>query len=99
MKKNLKIIEENMIKDVRNPFKQKKKEIDDNAIKDVNILFRLEKENEAIKNKITRDIRNLFELEYKKENYYKQIRAGNFWSNNYIKYENNNDRNRALNIE
>ena len=49
-----------MIKDVRNPFKQKKKEIDDNAIKDVNILFRLEKENEAIKNKITRDIRNLF---------------------------------------
>ena len=62
-------MEENMIKDVRNPFKQKKKEIDDNAIKDVNILFRLEKENEAIKNKITRDIRNLFELEYKKGNY------------------------------
>ena len=25
MKKNLKIIEENMIKDVRNPFKQQKK--------------------------------------------------------------------------
>ena len=92
-------MEENMIKDVRNPFKQKKKEIDDNAIKDVNILFRLEKENEAIKNKITRDIRNLFELEYKKGNYYKQVRVGNFWSNNYIKYENNNDRNRALNIE
>ena len=52
-----------------------------------------------MKNKITRDIRNLFELEYKKGNYYKQVRVGNFWSNNYIKYENNNDRNRALNIE
>ena len=48
-------------------------------------LFRLKKENEAIKDRIIRDIRNLFHHE---ENYYyKLVRVGNFWSSNYIKYE------------
>ena len=34
---------------------------------------------------ITRDIRNLFEHE--EEDYYKPVRAGNSFSNNYIEYE------------
>ena len=45
----------------------------------------LEKENKAIKNRIIKDIRNLFEQEDKY--YYKQVRVGNFWNNNYIEYE------------
>ena len=39
-------------------------------------------ENHTIKNQMIRDIRNLFES--KKENYYKPVCAGNFYSNNYI---------------
>ena len=62
-----------------------KKEIDDAAIKDIRNLFRLKKENEAIKCRVIRDIRNLFEHD-EKEDYY-------------IEYESNGDRNKALLIE
>ena len=37
---------------------------------------------------IIRDIRNLFEHEEEK-NYYKLVRVGNFWSNNYFECESN----------
>ena len=33
------------------------------------------------------------------EDYYKPVRAGNFWSNNYIEHESNGDRNRMLSNE
>ena len=46
--------------------------------------YALEKENKAIKDKIIRDTWNLFEHE--EEDYHKPVRAGNFWSNNYIRY-------------
>ena len=72
-------------------------ELEDNIIKDVRNLFRLKKENEGIKDRILRDIRNLFEQE--KEDYYKPVRAGNFWSRNDIEYESNRDRNKTLSIE
>ena len=49
------------------------------------------KENEAIKERVIRDIRNLFENE--EEDYYKPVQVGNFWSNNYIEYVSNDDRN------
>ena len=53
----------------------------------------MKKENEAIKYREITDIKNLFE--YKEENYfYKPVRVGNFWSNNYFEYESNNDRNK-----
>ena len=78
--------EDSIIKDVKNLFRRKK-EIDDNKIKSIRNLFRLKKENEAIKDRIIRDIRNLFEQE--KEDYYKPVRVGNFWSRNYIEYESN----------
>ena len=45
---------------------------------------------------IIRHIRNFFEQE--KEDYYKSVRVGNFWSRNYIEYERNGDRNKALSI-
>ena len=44
-------------------------------------IFRLKKENEAIKNRIVRGIRNLFEHE---KDYYKPQTVANFWSNNYM---------------
>ena len=66
-------------------------------MKDVRNLFRLEKDSKAIKDRILRDIKNLFEHE--EENYYKPVRANNFWSNNYIEYESNSDRNKTLSVE
>ena len=68
--------------------------MDDNTVKDVRNLFKLKKESKAIKIRIIRDIQNLFEHE--KEYYYKPIRAGNFWSNNYIEYQSNSDRFKTL---
>ena len=60
-------------------------------------LFRLYKESEAINDRIIRDIRNVFEHEEEKN--YKPVRAIIFWSNNYIEYESNGDRNITLLIE
>ena len=45
----------------------------------------MKKENKAIKDRIIRDIRNLFEHE--EQDYYTPVRVGNFSSNNYIEYE------------
>ena len=62
-------------------------------------IFRLKKEinDTTVKDRIIRDIRNLFEHE--EEDYYKPVRVGNFWSNNYIEYESIDDRNKALSFE
>ena len=48
-------------------------------------LFRLKKEQKAIKDRIIRYIWNLYE--HKGEDYYQPLRVGNFWSNSYIEYE------------
>ena len=45
-----------------------------------------------------RDIRNLFEHE-EEESYYKPIRVGNFWINNYIEYKSNDDSDKTLSTE
>ena len=42
----------------------------------------IKKENDAIKDRIITDIRNVFE--YEEEHYYNPVILGNFWSNNYI---------------
>ena len=65
-------LEDNIIKE------RLKRETDDITIKDIRSLFRLKEENEAIKERVVRNIRNFFEYE---EDYYKLIRLGNFWSN------------------
>ena len=54
----------------------------------------MKKVNEEIKNRIIRGISNLFEHDY-----HKPIRESNFWSNNYIEYKSNSDRNKALSVE
>ena len=60
-------------------------------------FLKLKKENEEIRQRLLRDIRNPFEQE--KEDYYKPEKVGNFWSNNYIEYEINSDRNVTLLLE
>ena len=40
-----------------------------------------------MKDRVIRDIRKFFEHE--KQDYYKPVGEGNFWSNNYIEYESN----------
>ena len=84
-----KIIEENVIKDVRNLLRLKK-EISSNTMKS----FRLKKENKAIKERLIRDNRNFFEHE--EEDFYKLVRVDNFLSNNYMERESDCDRNIAL---
>ena len=71
---------------------------EENIIKDIRNLFRQEKETKAIKDRILRDIKNLFE-NGEEENYYKPVKASNSWSNNYIEYESNGDRNKAPSVE
>ena len=71
---------------------------EEKIIKDIRNLFRQEKETEAIKDRILRDIKNLFEHE-EEENYYKPVTESNFWNNNFIEYESNNDRSKTLSVE
>ena len=85
-----------MIKYIKNLFRQKKK-LNYTAIEDIRNLFRQEKKPKAIK--VLRGIENISEHEEEKENYYKPVRVSNFWSNNYIKYESNSDRNKTLSVE
>ena len=44
------------------------------------------------------DIKNLCDQK-EEENYYKPVRVSNFWSNNYIEYKSNGDRNKILPVE
>ena len=65
-------------------------------MKSIRNLFKLKKENEANKNKIVRDLRTLFKQE---DDFYKPIRVGNFWNNNYIEYQTSDDRNKNLSVK
>ena len=62
------------------------------------LVFRLEKETKLIKDRILRDIKDLFEHE-EEENYYKPVRVRIFCTNSYIEYESNGDRNKTLSAE
>ena len=53
-------------------------------VKNLRNPCRLKKENKTIRERITRDIRNLFELE---EDYHKPAKVGTFYINVYIEYE------------
>ena len=66
----------------KNPRKLKiQKQSKDSINEYIKNLFRQKKENEAIKDRIVRDIKNLFEQD---EDYYKVVRVGSFYSNNYV---------------
>ena len=73
-----------------------KTKYEENIIRRIKNVFKLKKESEAIKVRIIRVIRTLFE---KEDDYYKQTRLDNFWNNNYIKYKSNSDRNKNLLIK
>ena len=73
----------------------KNKNLKKNIIKSIRNLLKLKKENEAIKDRIIRDIRTLF----KQDDYYKPTTVCNFWNNNYIEYESNSDRNKNLSVK
>ena len=60
-----------------------------------NHFIYLKKEIE-IKDRITRDIRTLFETEEK--DYYKPKAVSNFWNNYYIQHESNGEKNRNLTL-
>ena len=62
-------------------------------------LFRLEKETKAIKDRILRDIKNIFQHQKEEENCYRQIRVSNFWRKNYVSFQSNGDGNKALSVE
>ena len=48
---------------------------------------------------VLRNIKNLFEYEKEKENYYKPVRVNDFQSNNYFQYKIKSDKNRILLVE
>ena len=64
MMENSRPEERYLINDVRNFLRWEKltKETIDTTIESIKILFRLEKENEVIKDRILREIRNVFRL-------------------------------------
>ena len=74
--------EKKIIKDIRNLFRLEK-EINYTAIKDKRNIFRLEKEAKAVKDRIFRVIKNLFEHGKEEENYYKPVRVTTFWNKLY----------------
>ena len=74
-----------------------KKKSKETIIKNIRNPFKLKKENEAIKDRIVREIKTLFEQEEK--DYYKPIRVDNFWSNNCIEYESSGDENKNLSVK
>ena len=86
----------NINKDIRNIFRLKA--LNYTAIKDIRNLFRLEKETKRLKDRILRDIENLFKHE-KEKKYDRPVRVSNFWSNDYIEYKSNGDRNKTLSVE
>ena len=92
---SLNLEKENIIKEIKNLFRLKK-ELNHIAIKDIKNLFRIEKETKAIRDRILRDMKNLFE--YEEEDYYKTVIVNNFWSNNYIEYKSKVDR-KTLSVE
>ena len=59
-------------------------------------LFGHKKETKEIKDRILRDIRNLFEYEKEEKNHYKPVRVNNFQSDSYIEYESNGDTNNTI---
>ena len=71
--------------------------MEDNIINNIRSLFKLKIGYTAIKDRIIGDIRNIFV----QEDYYKPVRVGKFWSNNYIEYEyeSSSDRNKKLTIK
>ena len=74
---------------------ERDKKLGDNIIKNFRNLFILKKEIDD-NTRIIGDIMNLSKQEG--EDYYKPVTLHNFYKNNYIEYESNDDRNKTLSI-
>ena len=74
---SLSLEEKNIIKDIRNLFRLKKWQ-NYITIKRIRNLFRQEKETKAIKNRILRDIKNLYKHKKEEHNCYNSVRVSNF---------------------
>lgn len=74
------------------------KESQDKIIKNIRNLIKLEKENEATKDRIIRDFKTLFEQQEEGDSY-KPVRVVNVWNNDYLEYENNENRDKNLSIK
>ena len=70
-----------------------RREIKKNIMKDIKKKFSIKKENKSIKDRIIKDIKLHFGQE---DDHYKIVRVSDFWDSNYIKYENNGDKNKNL---
>ena len=75
-------------------YRKKRSIAIDNIIKDIRNLFKKEKKDNGIKYRVLRDIRTLFESHEK--DYYKPIRIGDAFSDNYFECENNADKDKKL---
>ena len=73
--------------------------VEENVTKDLRNLFRLKKETQAIKDRILRDIINLFKYEEEEKNYCKPVTVRTFLSNTYIEYESSGNKNKILSVE
>ena len=71
---------------------------EEKIIKVIRNIFRLKKQVKGIKYIVLRNIMNLSKHE-EGENYYKPVRLNNFWSNNYIEYKSNGDKNRIISVK
>ena len=69
---------------------------EENIIKYITKSFQTKK-TIAIKDRILKDIKTLFEHE-EEQNYLKPVRTSNFWNNNYIEYKIKGDRNQKLSV-
>ena len=69
---SLNLEEKNIIKDIKNLFKLKKGQ-NYTSIKGIRNLFRQENKTKATKDRILRDIKNLFDREKEEQNYYKPV--------------------------
>ena len=70
---------------------------EENIFKDTKISFQTKK-TITIKDKILKDIKNLFGHE-EEENYLKPVRVSNFWNKNHIEYKIKGNRNQKLSVE
>ena len=71
------------------PGKKSRKQLEDKAVRQIKFPDR--KKKRQIKARINRDFWKIVEVE---EDNYKPERVGNFWNNDYIKYESNGNKNK-----
>ena len=94
---HLSLEEETRIKDIRNIFTLNN-ELNYTAFKYTRNSFRIKKETKAIEIEYLEILRIFLSMK-KNKILINKVRASNFWTNSYIEYESNADRNKTLSVE